>query len=70
MQYWLGINDDVIEGEWRYTDTGELTTYSDWAPNEPDNTHGLDGNGRIVLKSGVVVILDKYEQLHFTSRDP
>ncbi|CAG2221051.1 SLC17A6_7_8 [Mytilus edulis] len=35
--YWLGGRDDVIEGFWQWSSTGENFTVSDWAPGEPDD---------------------------------
>ena len=32
--YWIGLTDIAEEGEWRW-DSGESTTYTNWAPNEP-----------------------------------
>ena len=34
--YWLGINDAAVEGEFR-TDKGDLLTYSNWATLQPDD---------------------------------
>jgi len=39
------MTDAAKEGEWRFTDTGEVTGFFDWAPNQPDNKHESDGNG-------------------------
>lgn len=46
MVYWIGITDNAKENEWVYADTGIITPFTNWAPNEPDNTHDLDGNGK------------------------
>ena len=32
--YWIGLTDFEKGGEWRWS-SGELTTYTNWAPNEP-----------------------------------
>lgn len=47
----LGINDQQTEGTFRYL-TGEIITYTNWAPNEPNDNKGiedcteLDNNGK------------------------
>ncbi|KAH3710011.1 mucin-2-like [Dreissena polymorpha] len=42
--YWLGISDFQREGHWQYVGTSEEATFTDWAPNEPDDKHNLDGD--------------------------
>ena len=46
--YWLGISDVVVEGEWR-TDKGDLQTYLNWASGadwaQPDNYNGAQHYG-------------------------
>ena len=34
--FWLGIDDIKVEGEWK-TENGDLQTYFNWANNQPDN---------------------------------
>lgn len=45
MEFWLGMTDAIRENEWRFTDTGEVISFFDWAPNEPNNQPESDGNG-------------------------
>ena len=35
--YWLGINDDVKEGLWMFTDVGTEAPYLGWGGTEPQN---------------------------------
>ena len=39
--YWLGINDSVVEGEWR-TNNGDPQNFLKWAPGQPDNREGKE----------------------------
>jgi prepilin-type N-terminal cleavage/methylation domain-containing protein len=34
---WLGYTDEVVEGQWRWV-TGESSSFTSWAPNEPNNS--------------------------------
>ena len=38
--YWLGISDVAVEGQWR-TNNGDLQTYFNWSPGQPDNAAGI-----------------------------
>lgn len=40
--FWTGFNDIAAEGQWRWI-SGELTTYSNWWPGEPNNDSGNEG---------------------------
>jgi len=47
---WIGFNDEVVEGQWRWV-TGEPVTYTNWNPGEPNNAGNEDyaqfvGGGR------------------------
>ena len=37
--WWLGLTDEENEGQWRWLN-GEAFSYSNWAPNEPNNQGG------------------------------
>ena len=39
---WLGATDRELEGTWKWL-TGENWTYSNWNPNEPNNSGNEDG---------------------------
>jgi hypothetical protein len=35
--FWVGGTDDLIEGEWIWTDTDAGFDYTDWVHGQPDN---------------------------------
>lgn len=39
---WIGFSDAADEANWSTWVTGELVTYSNWSPDEPDNLSGQD----------------------------
>jgi len=42
---WLGASDVTVEGEWRWVsgpETGQLLTYTNWGPGEPNNVGNED----------------------------
>jgi len=63
---WLGGTDKEVEGVWEWI-TGEEWTYSNWNPNEPNNSNNEDGlhiysNGKwndIPLTNDYAYILEK-----------
>ncbi|XP_022093397.1 perlucin-like protein [Acanthaster planci] len=40
--YWIGANDIVEEGVWRWAQNGRKVTYTNWGPNEPNNSNNED----------------------------
>jgi hypothetical protein len=36
--FWVGGTDDLIEGEWIWTDTDTGFDYTDWVHGQPDNS--------------------------------
>lgn len=47
--YWLGISDHQREGIWQYVGTSQEATFTDWAANEPDDKHSLDGDSKLYV---------------------
>ncbi|XP_052763180.1 perlucin-like [Mya arenaria] len=39
--WWMGLSDDDIEGQFRWTDNQPLT-FTDWFPGEPNNANGVE----------------------------
>lgn len=40
-RYWIGFSDEVVEGAFQW-DNGELVTYTNWLPGEPNDNFGLE----------------------------
>lgn len=38
--WYIGITDCAVNGEWRYYDTDNLATFTDFHPDEPNNNNG------------------------------
>jgi hypothetical protein len=38
---WIGLTDEVVEGEFRWVN-GEVFTYNNWGTNQPDNAGGQE----------------------------
>ena len=40
--YYMGGNDRVKEGQWMWQKSGKPFTYTNWAPEQPDNDDGIE----------------------------
>ncbi|XP_071147938.1 perlucin-like protein [Mytilus edulis] len=40
--FWVGGEDDLIEGEWTWAETDEPFDFTDWISTQPDNSQGED----------------------------
>ena len=46
--YWIGLSDQVKEGEWIWTDGSLLLNHTNWVNNNPNNLGGKQHCGHIV----------------------
>ena len=37
---WIGLNDIVNEGDWKWSDGSSLRGYTNWGNNQPNNAYG------------------------------
>ncbi|XP_053407878.1 perlucin-like protein, partial [Mercenaria mercenaria] len=42
MHTWMGLSDRTHESIWRWADTNEHATFSEWFPGQPDNLNNED----------------------------
>ena len=49
--YWIGLSDQVKEGEWIYTDRSPLGNYTNWRGSNPNNSNGNQHCGHILKGS-------------------
>lgn len=40
--FWIGLTDDSLEGQWEWLPSAETSGFTDWAPGQPDNGHNED----------------------------
>ena len=57
---WLGYSNKADKVNW-YWYTGEKTTYTNWAPNQPNNVYGNE-NYAIMLEDGTWADVGEYEE--------
>ncbi|XP_045182260.2 hepatic lectin-like [Mercenaria mercenaria] len=38
--HWIGLTDEVIEGEWRWQSNDAIASFTDWYPGEPNGSKG------------------------------
>ena len=46
--YWIGLSDQVVEGEWIWTDKSLLGIYTNWGNNNPNNNGENQHCGHII----------------------
>lgn len=43
--YWIGLSDSVIEGQWKWRDNSELTGFTNWRSGKPNGSNGENCGG-------------------------
>ncbi|OWF36635.1 perlucin-like protein [Mizuhopecten yessoensis] len=46
--YWLGATDVFVEGDWRWMNSDQRLTYTDWYPDEPNDSNRLGEDCMVV----------------------
>uniref|UniRef100_A0A3P9LRF9 C-type lectin domain-containing protein n=1 Tax=Oryzias latipes TaxID=8090 RepID=A0A3P9LRF9_ORYLA len=46
--YWMGLNDEVVEGVWEWSDGSHFIEYLFWGQGQPDNWQGNEHCGEVV----------------------
>ncbi|OWF48285.1 C3 and PZP-like alpha-2-macroglobulin domain-containing protein 8 [Mizuhopecten yessoensis] len=66
-QFWLGLSDLAVEGEWMWLPQQGSLTYTNWGPNEPDNAQNREHCALVDLHRNYTWSDDNCEELRFTS---
>ena len=37
--YWIGLSDFALEGTWRWQESHQIPSYTNWAPGQPDRSN-------------------------------
>ncbi|XP_061670140.1 CD209 antigen-like protein C isoform X2 [Syngnathoides biaculeatus] len=48
---WIGLNDIVTEGQFKWVDGTDLSNLTFWEPNEPNNNHAVYGQDCVTIKA-------------------
>eukprot|EP00091_Calanus_sinicus_P007065 TRINITY_DN1794_c0_g1_i6.p1 TRINITY_DN1794_c0_g1~~TRINITY_DN1794_c0_g1_i6.p1 ORF type:complete len:149 (-),score=9.90 TRINITY_DN1794_c0_g1_i6:9-455(-) len=40
QSYWIGLTDEAQEGTWRWAESHQTPTWTNWSSGNPDNGHG------------------------------
>lgn len=39
--FWIGLSDILVDGEWLWMSTQTIATYTNWVPGEPNNYQSI-----------------------------
>ena len=56
MKMWIGLNDIVNEGNWKWSDGSSLAGYTNWGNKQPNNDQG--NQHCVTIINGVVAKID------------
>ena len=51
VTYWMGLSDQVKEGQWIWTDGDPLGNYTNWGGSNPNNSNGYQHCGHVLKGS-------------------